>query len=426
MIQEFEKINKAQGKLLLPGDKSISHRAIIFSAMAEGESYVRNYLNSADINSTIDCFIKLGCKIEKIGSDLKINGKGYKGFTEPNEPLDAGNSGTTTRLISGLLAAQDFETKLIGDESLSKRPMQRIVDPLKQMGAKLKTIEGGTLPMVIEPSDDLHSIVHDMKIASAQVKSAVLLAGLHLDEETVVIEHSKTRNHTETLLGLKIEEFGDSRKIFVSKNDYPESQEYIVPSDISTAAFFIILALANPNSELRLKNVLLNETRVGILQVLEQMSANIFVENVTDRGGEKSGDLSIFSSFLKNIQIPKELIPNIIDEIPILSIAGIFADGRFIIRGAAELRHKESDRISAMCSNFKKLGLDCNEFDDGFEVFGEIKNSHVLIESYGDHRIAMAFSILGLLTDKKININNFECVAVSNPEFLNQIKVITQ
>ncbi len=426
MIQEFKKIEKVQGDLALPGDKSISHRAVMFSAMAAGESYVRNYLNSADINSTIDCFRKLGCKIEKIGSDLKIYGKGYKGFTEPKEPLDAGNSGTTTRLISGLLVAQDFKTTLIGDESLSKRPMERIVDPLNRMGAKLKTIEGGTLPLVIEPSDDLHSIEYDMKIASAQVKSAVLLAGLHLDDETVVIEHSKTRNHTETLLGLNIEEFEDSRKIFVSKNDYPQPKEYIVPSDISTAAFFIILALANPNSELRLKNVLLNETRVGILKVLEQMNAKISVENVMERSGEKSGDLLISSSSLKNIQIPKELIPNIIDEIPILSIAGIFADGQFTIHNAEELRHKESDRISAMCSNFKKLGLDCNEFDDGLEVFGEIKNSHVLIESYGDHRIAMAFSILGLLTDKKIKINNFECVAVSNPEFLNQLKIISQ
>ena len=201
---------------------------------------------------------------------------------------------------------------------------------------------------------------------------------------------------------------------------------YNVPSDISTAAFFIILALTNPNSELRLNNVLLNETRAGILQILENMNANIEIENVVYKSGEKSGDLLISSSSLQNVEIPKELIPNIIDEIPILSIAGIFADGKFLVRNAEELRHKESDRITAMCCNFKKLGFECNEYKDGFEVFGEIKNNDVLIETYGDHRIAMSFAILGLLTDINIKIDNFECVAVSNPEFINQIKAITQ
>lgn len=426
MIQKIEKINIIKGELNLPGDKSISHRAVMFSSMAEGESIVRNYLNSADLISTINCFRKLGCEITIEDTDLKINGKGFKGFTKPKDKLDAGNSGTTTRLISGILAAQDFETTIVGDESLSRRPMNRIVDPLTEMSAILKPSASGTLPMTIYPSSNLHSVEFDMNVASAQVKSAVLLAGLHLNDETIVIEHDKTRNHTETLLGLRVEEDENHRKIFVSKSDYPQAKEYLVPSDISTASFFIILTLLTKQSELRLKNVLLNETRNGILKVLKQMNANIQIENEAEINGEKSGDLIIKSSLLNNAKIEKDIVPNIIDEIPILSVAGIFAEGKFVVRNAKELRYKESDRISAMCDNYKKLGLTCNEFDDGFEVLGEIKNSNVLIETFDDHRIAMAFSILGMLTNKQISINNFECVSVSNPEFLNQLKVITQ
>ncbi|NOX66472.1 MAG: 3-phosphoshikimate 1-carboxyvinyltransferase, partial [Chlorobi bacterium] len=216
------------------------------------------------------------------------------------------------------------------------------------------------------------------------------------------------------------------KKIFVSKANYPQAKEYLVPSDISTASFFIILALLTRDSELRLKNVLLNETRIGILKVLRQMNADIQIENEVEVNGEKAGDLIIKTSKLINTEIGKGIVPNIIDEIPILSVAGIFAEGKFIIRNAKELRFKESDRISAMCDNYKKLGLTCNEFEDGFEIYGEIKNSDVLIETFDDHRIAMAFSILGMLTDKQLRINNFECVAVSNPDFMNQIKLIAQ
>ena len=426
MIQKIEKTNRIKGELNLPGDKSISHRAVMFLSMAKGESIVRNYLDSADVNSTINCFREIGCEITVENTDLKIKGGGFKGFTKPKNNLDAGNSGTTTRLISGILAAQDFETTIVGDESLSKRPMKRIVDPLTKMGAILKPSSAGTLPLNVFPSSNIHNIEFDMNVASAQVKSTILLAGLHLDDETIVIEHAKTRNHTETLLGLRVEEDEDQRKIFVSKSDYPQAKEYLVPSDISTASFFIILTLLTKRSELRLKNVLLNKTRIGILKVLNQMNANIQVENEAERNGEKSGDLIIKSSSLTNTKIEKDIIPNIIDEIPILSVAGIFAEGNFIVRNAKELRYKESDRISAMCENYKKLGLTCNEYDDGFEVFGKIKNSDVLIETFNDHRIAMAFSILGMLTDKQIKINNFECVSVSNPEFLNQLKVIAQ
>lgn len=424
MIQKINAINAVKGELTLPGDKSISHRAVMFSAMANGKSTVKNYLNSEDLNSTIDCFRKLGCEIEQTETELTITGKGYGGFSKPNTSLDAGNSGTTTRLISGILAAQKFETRIIGDASLSKRPMKRIVDPLSQMGAKLETSETGTLPLKISNSEELKAIEFDMQIASAQIKSAILLAGLHLEDETVVIEHSRTRNHTETLLGLKVEEFDGYRKIYSSKKNYPKPTDYIVPSDISTSAFFMVLALNLENSELLLKNVLLNETRNGIIKILQQMGGRIEIENTRESSGEKLGDLRIFSSKLHNIEISRDMIPNIIDEIPILSVAGIFAKGKFSINNAKELRFKESDRIDALCSNFRKLGLNCTEMEDGFELDGKVINENIQVESYDDHRIAMAFAILGMLVDKGIRINNFESVAVSNPEFLNQVRMI--
>ena len=425
MIEKIKKINSVKGELVLPGDKSISHRAVMFSAMANGKSTVENYLNSEDVNSTIDCFRKLGCKIEQTERMLIVEGQGFGGFTKPESNLDAGNSGTTTRLISGILAAQKFETTIIGDASLSKRPMNRVVKPLSQMGAIFKTNKNGTLPISISPSNKLEAIEYDMQIASAQIKSAILLAGLHLEDETVVIEHSRTRNHTETLLGLKVKEFDGYRKIYSSKKNYPKPSEYIVPSDISTAAFFIVLALNLKNSELLLKNVLLNETRNGIINILREMGGKIEIENARESSGEKLGDLRIFSSRLHNIEISEKIIPNIIDEIPILAVAGLFAEGNFLIRNAKELRFKESDRIDALCSNFKKLGLNCNEFEDGFEVSGEVYNHNILVESYHDHRIAMAFAILGMLVGKEISINDFESVAVSNPKFLSQVESIT-
>ncbi|MDA3860828.1 MAG: 3-phosphoshikimate 1-carboxyvinyltransferase [Melioribacteraceae bacterium] len=425
MIEKIEKINSVNGELTLPGDKSISHRAVMFSAMANGKSTVKNYLNSEDVNSTIDCFRKLGCNIVQTETDLTIDGKGFGGFTEPISNLDAGNSGTTTRLISGILAAQNFDTTIIGDVSLSKRPMKRVADPLLQMGARIETNDAGTLPMTIFTSEELKAIEYDMQIASAQIKGAVLLAGLHMDEETVVVEHSRTRNHTETLLGLKVEEFEGYRKIYSSKKNYPKPKEYIVPSDISTSAFFIVLALNLEDSELLLKDVLLNETRNGIIKILQQMGGKIKIENARESSGEKIGDLRIFSSKLRNIEISKAIIPNIIDEIPILSIAGLFAEGKYAIRNAKELRFKESDRIDAMCSNFRKLGVEYTEYDDGFTIDGNVINENILIESFDDHRIAMAFTILGMIVGKGISVNNFESVAVSNPEFIKQVNVIS-
>lgn len=426
MIQEFNKIGKVGGELDLPGDKSISHRAVMFASLAKGTSRIYNLSNGEDVKSTQNCFKELGVEINTKENFIEVTGKGFKGFKKPTNPLDAGNSGTTTRLISGILAAQNFESTIIGDEYLSKRPMKRIITPLTLMGGKISSTENFTLPMTIHPAEKLSPISYELPIASAQVKSAVLLAGLHCDEPTTVIEKIRSRDHTERMLGLKVEQISESRIIYSSKENYPEPKEYFVPSDISTAAFFIILTLLTKNSSLKIKNVSLNETRTGIIYILRKMGAKIESENERTIAGEPLGDLIIYSSKLKNIEISKEIIPNIIDEIPILSIAGIFAEGFFTIKNAGELRGKETDRIKAVCHNLKSLGLLVEEYEDGFSFNGEIKNDPPVFESFSDHRIAMAFGILSLILQGEGKVNNFECVSISNPNFINQINRIVR
>ncbi len=425
MTQSFNKINNVEGELILPGDKSISHRAVMFSGMAKGTSAIENLSTAEDVNSTISCFKQLGCEITRSGNLVKVIGKGFKGFTKPAEHLNAGNSGTTARLMSGILAAQDFESTIIGDLSLSQRPMKRIIEPLSKMGAKFKSTEALTLPLTIHPSKRIHPIDFELTVPSAQVKSSVLLAGLHGDGTTSVTEFIPTRNHTELLLDLKTISDGGKRVIFASIDDYPQNAEYVVPSDISTASFFIVLTLLSKNSQLKIKNVGLNPTRTGIMEVLKSMGAKFEIENKRQVTGELIGDLIVFSSNLTNISIPANLIPNIIDEIPILSVAGLFADGEFKIEGVGELRFKETDRIKAICGNMKLLGLDVEESDDGFIINGQIKNRNINFESYDDHRIAMAFSILSLLLDGG-KVDDFDCVSISNPEFLSQLKSIVR
>ncbi len=426
MIQEFNKLNNVRGELELPGDKSISHRSVMFSAMAKGESRIYNLSNGEDVKTTQNIFRQLGAEIIQENSAVKIIGVGFKGFSKPKNILDAGNSGTTTRLICGILSAQNFETEIIGDESLSRRPMKRIITPLSAMGGKISASENFTLPLKIFPSEKLNPISYELPVASAQIKSAVLFAGLHLEDKTCVIEKLPSRDHTERMLGLKIEEKGNRKFVYSSLKNYPEPKEYFVPSDISTAAFFIALTLLSKGSELKIKNVSLNPTRTGIVYILNKMGASIEIENEKIAAGEPYGDLIVKSSALKNITIEEKIVPNIIDEIPILSIAGIFAEGKFEIRYAKELRGKESDRIKALCSNFKKLGLEVSEYEDGFSIDGRIKNNLVTFDSYDDHRIAMAFSILSLLLKDGGKVNNFECVKISNPNFLSQLKQIVR
>jgi 3-phosphoshikimate 1-carboxyvinyltransferase len=424
MIQEFNKIEKVEGTLELPGDKSISHRAVMFASMAKGISRIYNLSNGEDVKSSQKCFMKLGAEINNKNKFIGIKGRGFKEFIKPDGPLDAGNSGTTTRLISGILIAQDFESIITGDESLSKRPMKRIITPLTAMGGRITATGKFTLPMTISPSGWINPIIYELPIASAQVKSAVLLAGLHCKGTTSVIEKVPSRDHTERMLGLSTQ-VNDTNKIsYASKKDYPEPKEYFVPSDISTAAFFIVLTLLSKNSELKIKDVSLNETRTGILTILKQMGAKIETENEKIIAGEPLGDIIIRSSKLKNIEIPIKLIPNIIDEIPVLAVAGIFAEGAFKIKNAAELRGKETDRIKAVCHNMKILGLEVKEFEDGFAFSGEIKNYSPVFESFADHRIAMAFGILSLIMRDGGKVNDFECAGISNPDFINQLKQI--
>ncbi len=418
-------IKNINGELTLPGDKSISHRAVMFAAMAKGKSIIKNHLDSADVNSTINIMKNLGAVIEFIDQNtLEVTGVGFKNFNPSSTTLDAGNSGTTARLMSGILSAQNFTSSIYGDESLSKRPMDRIINPLKLMGAQIES-DRGKLPLTIYPSN-LHPVDYELPVASAQVKSAVLLAGLHLDETTHVIEPVQCRNHTEVMLGLPVE-IKDGVRIISSNNSYyPVPQSYEVPSDISTAAFFIVAALIKPGSELLLKNIGLNETRTGIIGILKEMGGKIEVVNEKIIAGEKIGDLLVSSSDLQNVEIPAEIIPNIIDEIPILAIAGLFAEGDFEIRNASELRAKESDRINSLVHNFRKMDLDVAEFDDGFILSGlPDLNKEYSFDSFGDHRIAMAFSVLASQLKEGGKIADPECVSISNPKFFDQLKQIS-
>ncbi len=423
MIQEFRKISKVSGELNLPGDKSISHRAVMFASIAKGKSVIKNLSNGQDVATTVKCFQQLGAEIKKEDSEIIVTGRGFKNFNKPSEFLDCGNSGTTARLITGFLSAQNFETTLIGDESLSQRPMDRVTIPLAQMGARFES-ENNRLPLKILSSKELHPINYELPVASAQIKSAVIFAGLHCESTTSVIERLPSRNHTEKMLGLEVKKNKSGNTILVSKINYPVPAEYFVPSDVSSAAFFVVLAILSKNSSLRIKNIGLNETRKGYLEILEKMGAEINYENISVSGGETYGDIVVETSELKNIEIPKEIIPNIIDEIPILSVAGLFAEGNFVIKNAGELRKKESDRISTLCYNYKLLGLQVDEFEDGFSISGQIKNKNVAFNSFDDHRIAMAFAILSMLLNEGGKVDNFDCVAISNPDFLRQVQMI--
>ncbi len=423
MIQTIEKINRLSGTIEFGGDKSISHRAVIFSALAEGKSILKNCSNGEDVKSTIYCFRQLGCKIEKKGNELIVNSHGYEKFKKPGSALNAGNSGTTARLLSGILIHQKFETEIIGDDSLSSRPMQRIIEPLTKMGGNLASRENNFLPLKFFPSKNISSQNFTLELGSAQVKSAIILSGLHLNQPTKILETKTSRDHTERMLGLPIIQTENGKVISSSKKFLPDAKEYFIPSDLSSAAFFIVAALLHKNSEVIIKNVSLNPTRTAFIMVLQAMGGEISILNENFSSNEPYGDLLIRSSELKNVRIKKNEIPQLIDEIPILSIAGLFASGVFQIQSAKELRYKESDRIASLVLNFQKLGINIEENEDGFAFEGnqEIRNKNILFESFADHRIAMSFAILSSLLEGGGKINNFECVNISNPNFLNQL-----
>ncbi|MBT8380567.1 MAG: 3-phosphoshikimate 1-carboxyvinyltransferase [Ignavibacteria bacterium] len=422
MIHKFDKIKKVSGNLSLAGDKSISHRALIISALAKGKSYLKNLSISEDVRATLNCLQQIGIEIIFNKNQTIVNGNGFKGFKKPSLNLNTGNSGTTARLLSGVLAAQNFESTVTGDFSLSKRPMNRIIEPLKLMGAQISSLHKDKLPLQINPTEKLKAITYQLPIASAQVKSAVLLAGLYIEETTQVIELTPTRNHTENLLNLNVRISENKIISCVSSKNYPEAKEYFIPGDISSAIYFIVLTLLTKNSELIIENVSLNKTRTAALDLLMKMGAKINIEFSDELNREEYGNIYVESSELKNIKIENEIIPLIIDEIPILAVASLLADGEFKISNASELRVKESDRIKSLCQNFIELGLNVAEYDDGFSVSGEAKNRKPNFKCFDDHRIAMAFSILSCLLKKGGSVEGIESIAISNPDFLRHLK----
>ena len=396
---------RLQGEITVPGDKSISHRAVMFGALSKGTTEVTNFLQGADCLSTISCFQKLGIKIENNTDKIIIHGKGLHGLSAPADILDCGNSGTTTRLISGILSGQNFTSTLTGDASIQKRPMKRIMEPLSQMGANITSLhENNCAPLTIKGSK-LKGIHYHSPIASAQVKSAILLAGLYADGETKVTEPYVSRNHSEIMLshfGAKVRT--EDTTAIVLPEPILEGQKIAVPGDISSAAYFIAAGLLVPGSEILLKNVGVNPTRDGILRVAKDMGGHIELLNINTDNGEPTADLLVKFSALKGITIGGEIIPTLIDEIPIIAIMAAFAKGTTIIKDAAELKVKESNRIQVMVDNLNAMGADIESTDDGMIIHGGKDLHGAIIDSHKDHRIAMSFAIASLLADGHMTI----------------------
>ncbi len=422
---KLTKIEKLQGELSIPGDKSISHRAVMFGALAKGTTHISNFLAGADCLATIDCFRKMGIRIEQEGTNVTVHGKGLHGLKKPKEALDVGNSGTTTRLISGILSGQDFEVMLSGDASLNQRPMKRIMTPLKMMGAEIESVNGNDCAPLRISGKKLKAIHYDSPVASAQVKSCVLLAGLYADGKTSVTEPALSRNHTELMLqafGVNVEAHDKTAEITPPRE--MSATDIVVPGDISSAAYFIAAGLITPNSCIRLKNVGLNPTRDGIIRVCRQMGADIQMENVRDNGGEPAADLIVRTSKLKGTIVEGDMIPTLIDEIPVIALLAAFAKGETIIRDAQELRVKESDRIALTVDHLVKMGADAQATEDGMIIHGGKPLHGATIHCAYDHRIAMTFSIAGINAEGETVIDDAECVDVSYPTFYEQLNCL--
>ena len=421
-----------KGEVTIPGDKSISHRSIMLGSIALGTTEITHFMEGADCLSTIDCFRTMGVECERKPSSILVHGKGLRGLTAPASTLNVGNSGTTTRLISGILSGQNFATTLSGDDSLNSRPMKRIMTPLNTMGAHIRSLnDNGCAPLHIRPGA-LHGIHYQSPVASAQVKSAVLLAGLYADSPTSVTEPALSRNHTELML----QGFGayvatdlhtdGTATAHVEPCKELYGQQICVPGDISSAAYFIAAALLVPGSELLVKNVGTNFTRAGFLKVCKAMGADIETVSQTIEGGESRADLLVRYSHLKGTVIEGDIIPTLIDEIPMIAIMAAFADGQTVIRDAAELKVKETNRIDTVTAGLKAMGADITPTDDGMIIEGTGHLNGASIQSYLDHRIAMAFSVAGLASDGETQIVDSQCVDVSYPEFyatLNSVSI---
>ena len=423
----FHKVTSLKGEVTIPGDKSISHRAVMFGSLAEGTTVVTNFLQGADCLCTISCFRKLGIQIENTAERILIHGKGLHGLSESSETLDTGNSGTTTRLISGILAGQSFTTFLNGDASIQTRPMKRIMTPLSMMGADITSLNGNNCAPLRICGGHLHGITYQSPVASAQVKSCVLLAGLYADAPTSVTEPVLSRNHTELMLsgfGAKVTSSGTTATIEPEPD--LKGMKIEVPGDISSAAYFIAAGLIIPNSEILVKNVGINPTRDGILRVAIEMGGDITVLNEKISGGEPTCDLLVRSSSLKGVTVGGEIIPTLIDEIPMIAVMACFAEGTTIIKDAQELKVKESNRIDTVVTNLKAMGAHIEATDDGMIIEGGYPLHGAVIDSHLDHRIAMSFTIGALGADGETTIEGADYVKISYPEFYETLEILIQ
>lgn len=415
--------SKIFGKINVPGDKSISHRALILLSISEGESKISGLLESDDCMSTLNICKLLGVDIIKESNgDYFVRGQGLLGLKEPKRNLDCGNSGTSMRLLAGLLSGQKFSSCLIGDESLTKRPMERILIPIKLMGGKINLSKNNTAPINIDAAKKISSIVYQMPIDSAQIKSSIILASLYAKKITKVIEKNSTRDHTENMvnfLGGNIET--ENKIITINPCKKLISQDINIPGDISSAMFLIVGCLISKNSEVTISNVGLNKYRTGALEILKMMGAKIEIKNVNNVGPEITGDILVCSSKLKGIRIPSKYVASAIDEFPIIFIAAANACGKTILKNAEELKYKESNRLEVMSRGLKNCGIDNDLYDDGIEIRGGNFEGG-LVDSCGDHRIAMSFAIAGIVSNKDIHILNTDNVSTSFPDFYNLVK----
>lgn len=421
-----------QGSITLPGDKSISHRAAIVAALAQGNSGINNFSTSSDCAATLECLAKLGVSIKKQGTNVQIEGAGDIGLGQPNETLDCGNSGSTMRLLSGVLASHELVSTLTGDESLRSRPMKRVIEPLTLMGARI-TSQDGKPPITIEGNRSLHPINYESPVASAQVKSAVLLAALATAGRTEVRE-TPTRDHTERMLrwfGIPIEVSPERNLISLTGPVKISGRDLNIPGDISSAAYFLALGALLPNSELKIAGVGLNPTRTEFLSLIQNLGAKVQVVSTSNQCNEPVGTLRLTGNLDRTspggpLSVRGSLIPGLIDELPLLAVVGTQLPGGLQIRDAAELRVKESDRIRTTIANLKAMGAQVDEFDDGLRVAGPVQLRGAHINSYGDHRIAMAFAIAALIASEESEISGAECAAVSFPEFFEVVESVVK
>jgi len=428
MKHTVEPISSVVGAIKVPGDKSISHRAVMLGSLAVGTTYIHGFLNGEDCLSTIRVFKQLGVEIDQIGeTSYTVYGKGLYGLRESNQVLDVGNSGTTIRLISGILAGQSFYSVVTGDDSIVRRPMKRIIEPLRQMGANIDGREGGKFAPLTIRGSRLKGIDYPSPIASAQVKSALLFAGMYAEGETTVYEPYLSRDHSEKMLlqfGAKLEI--EDNGVTIWPEPKLEGQEIMVPADFSSAAFFIAAALIVPNSSLRIRDVGINPTRIGFLEAVQKMGGKVTIEKLRYDGQEPVADLLVMSSDLQGITISGEWIPKIIDELPLLAVIASQANGITKVTDAQELRVKETDRITTIVSELRKVGVEIDELEDGFVIEGKQQIKGGVISTHGDHRIGMALAIAGLIAEHSITIDQAEAIKISYPKFFEDISKISK